>query len=268
LRSLAADNADELGWSPRRRVARVHGEHRGPRRSTSLLVLNQESSSTLVLTSSLDQHGFSIRSVPSGADGVRTFAALVPDVVLIDLDGVAASGLELCRRIRALSDVPIVLISSGDVEMDVIVGLELGADRHVHMPANPVALAARIEALVRRCSQPSVGRYAAVVRVGDVTLDRTRHRVTVRGEPVTLPVKQFGLLEALLERVGHTVARHELIARVWGSDPVGVARALEAHIKRLRAVVETDPRNPQRIVTVRGVGYKYIDPAVPRGPVG
>jgi two-component system response regulator RegX3 len=212
-------------------VARVHAERGSSRRSTSVLVFNHDTTSALALTSTLERHGFSVRSPGSGVDQVKTFAALAPDVVLIDLDGVAASGLELCRRIRAVSDVPIVLTSSADVEIDVIVGLELGADRHVHMPANPVALAARIEALVRRCSQPSVGRYAAVVRVGDVTLDRARHRVTVRGES-------------------------------------GATRALEAHIKRLRAVIELDPSCPQRIVTVRGVGYKYLDPRGPQGSAG
>jgi two-component system response regulator RegX3 len=169
--------------------------------------------------------------------------------------------LDVCRELRARSDVPIIMVTARTAEIDTVVGLEVGADDYVAKPYRMRELVARMRAVLRR--QPRGAEPVAmgeVLRVGEVELDADRHEVRVRGELVALPLKEFEVLELLLEHAGRVVTRATLIERVWGHDYVGDTKTLDVHVKRLRAKVEDDPAHPARIVTVRGLGYKFALP--------
>ena len=177
------------------------------------------------------------------------------------------SGLDVCREIRAVSSVPIIMVTAKGDEVDTVVGLEVGADDYVVKPYRLRELVARMRAVLRRHDEargavggPSAAAEDEVYEVGDVRLDVTRHRVLVRGERVELPLKEFELLAVLLERAGKVMPRDRLIERVWGYDYVGDTKTLDVHIKRLRSKLEPDPAHPTRVVTVRGVGYRYEEP--------
>jgi two-component system, OmpR family, response regulator RegX3 len=172
------------------------------------------------------------------------------------------SGIDVCRHIRSHSTVPIIMVTAKASEIDTVVGLEVGADDYVTKPYRIRELVARIRALLRRSSMDTTGELerpevATELRVGDVTLDADEHRVTVRGAEVVLPLKEFEVLHLLLANAGRVLTREVLIDRVWGSDYVGDTKTLDVHIKRLRAKVEDDPTTPSRIVTIRGLGYKF-----------
>jgi two-component system response regulator RegX3 len=178
------------------------------------------------------------------------------------------SGIDVCRELRTRSRVPIIMVTAKGSEIDTVVGLEVGADDYVTKPYRLRELVARIRAVLRRTpadGAPSVLSGEAT-EVGDVALDPDRHEVTIRGEPVSLPLKEFELLGILLENAGRVLTRETLIDRVWGSDYVGDTKTLDVHIKRLRAKVEPEPSNPTRIVTIRGLGYKYERPKADRLP--
>jgi two-component system response regulator RegX3 len=167
----------------------------------------------------------------------------------------------VCRQIRTTSNVPIIMVTAKASEIDTVVGLEVGADDYVSKPYRLRELVARMRAAMRRSANVAAGvpldDDADVLEVGDVRLDVERHEVEIRGEEVRLPLKEFELLELLLENAGRVLTRDTLISRVWGADYVGDTKTLDVHIKRLRSKVEEDPANPRRIVTIRGLGYKY-----------
>lgn len=229
-----------------------------------VLVIEDTESYVEALTIGLGREGFQVEVARDGAEALVRFATFDPDVVLLDLMLPKVSGLDVCREIRASSTVPIIMVTAKGDEVDTVVGLEVGADDYVVKPYRMRELVARIRAVLRRrlpsevAPEPSAD---ATFTVGDVHLDVTRHRVTVRGARVELPLKEFELLAVLLERVGFVMPRDRLIERVWGYDYVGDTKTLDVHIKRLRARIEPDPAHPSRIVTVRGVGYRYEEPA-------
>ena len=231
--------------------------------ATSVLVVEDEDSFIDALTIGLTREGFKVTVARDGAEALDIFDALAPDLVLLDVMLPKVSGIDVCRELRARSNVPIIMVTAKGAEIDTVVGLEVGADDYVTKPYRLRELVARIRAVLRRRSvdevpvAPVIIDDAEMVSVGDVTLDHERHEVIVRGEEVRLPLKEFELLALLLENAGRVLTRDILIDRVWGADYVGDTKTLDVHVKRLRSKVEADPANPTRIITIRGLGYKY-----------
>jgi two-component system response regulator RegX3 len=192
----------------------------------------------------------------NGAEALRKFDQGAIDLVLLDLMIPEVSGTEVCRQIRAKSRVPIIMLTAKDSEVDKVVGLEIGADDYVTKPYSSRELMARIRAVLRRNSGEISEIEQGVMSVGPVRMDVERHQVFVKGISVSLPLKEFELLEFLMRNAGRVLTRMQLIDRVWGSDYVGDTKTLDVHIKRLRSKIETDPANPTLIQTVRGLGYK------------
>jgi two-component system response regulator RegX3 len=221
-----------------------------------ILLIEDEPGIAEPLVYQLERSGYSVVWSPDGREGLARFIAEGADVVLLDLMLPGLSGEDVCREIRRTSDVPVIMLTAKDEEVDKIVGLEIGADDYVTKPFSTRELIARIKAVLRRGSGPPTSQDAFVV--GDLRLDPDRRELTVRGEPVHLPKKEFDLLELLMENSGRVVTRETLIDRVWGSDYFGDMRTLDVHIKRLRAKTEEDPADPQHLLTVRGVGYKFV----------
>jgi two-component system response regulator RegX3 len=181
-------------------------------------------------------------------------------VVLLDVMLPRVSGIDVCRDIRSRSGVPIIMVSAKTSEIDTVVGLEVGADDYVSKPYRLRELVARLRVALRRAPGPALPVSIDLLEVGDVRLDPERHEVFVRGSRVGLPLKEFELLHLLLENAGRVLTRDSLIDRVWGLDYVGDTKTLDVHVKRLRAKVEDDPAHPSRIITIRGLGYKYEAP--------
>ena len=228
--------------------------------SPRILVVDDEESFVDALSVSLKAEGFTVAVARTGPEALTVFDEAQPDLVLLDLMLPGISGLDVCREIRSRSQVPILMVTARDSEVDAVVGLELGADDYITKPYGLRELIARIRAALRRAgASASIEEMLTrtVLEVGDVTLDPERHEVEIRGELVHLPLKEFELLEALLSHSGRVVTRESLIDLVWGLDYVGDTKTLDVHIKRLRARVEHDPSSPTRIATVRGVGYRY-----------
>ena len=236
-------------------------------RSPRVLVVEDEASFVEALSAGLRREGFALDIARDGREALDRFEACRPDVVLLDVMLPRVSGLDVCREIRSRSDVPIIMVSAKGEEIDTVVGLEVGADDYVPKPYRFRELVARIRAVLRRAQAqaevPVVGPVAAAVErpveVGDVLIDPQGHEVRIRGEDARLPLKEFDLLWALISNAGRVVTRDDLMDQVWGMDYVGDTKTLDAHIRRLRRKVEIEPSNPQRIVTVRGVGYKYAE---------
>ena len=240
------------------------GRARPPR---SILVVEDEESFVDALNLGLEREGFVVHIARDGAEALDLFDELAPDLVLLDVMLPKVSGIDVCREIRAKSDVPIIMVTAKSSEIDTVVGLEVGADDYVSKPYRMRELVARMRAVLRRRGVEDGGVPAVpidldedTVEVGDVAVDHQRHEVIVRGELVSLPLKEFELLALLLEHAGRVLTRDQLIDRVWGSDYVGDTKTLDVHIKRLRSKVEDDPANPTRILTIRGLGYKYDSP--------
>ena len=223
-----------------------------------VLVVEDESSFVDALTVGLGREGFRVTVAEDGAEALDRFDAVRPDLVLLDVMLPKISGVDVCRQLRKRSQVPIIMVTAKSAEIDTVVGLEVGADDYVTKPYRIRELVARMRAVMRRTSPDAAGELAAgTIVVGDVTLDPEEHRVTIGGEEVALPLKEFELLHLLLANAGRVLPRETLIDRVWGSDYVGDTKTLDVHVKRLRAKVEPDASNPERIVTIRGLGYKY-----------
>jgi two-component system response regulator RegX3 len=224
-------------------------------------VVEDEASFVEALQIGLGREGFRVEVATDGVEAMERFAALEPDLVLLDVMLPRASGIDVCRQIRATSSVPIIMVTAKSSEIDTVVGLEVGADDYVTKPYRIRELVARIRALLRRAAVENTGEIerpsVTAISVGDVALDPDEHRVTVDGNDVTLPLKEFEVLHLLLANVGRVMTREVLINRVWGDDYVGDTKTLDVHIKRLRSKVEPEPAAPRRIVTIRGVGYKY-----------
>lgn len=221
-----------------------------------ILIVEDESSFSEALEFLLSKEGFSIVSAANGSEAITKFEQGGIDLVLLDLMIPEISGTEVCRQIRAKSKVPIIMLTAKDSEVDKVVGLELGADDYVTKPYSTRELVARIRAVLRRNSGESAIGDIGIMTAGPVRMDTDRHKVTVNGVNVSLPLKEFELLEFLMRNSGRVLTRVQLIDRVWGSDYVGDTKTLDVHIKRLRAKIEVDPANPIFIQTVRGLGYK------------
>jgi two-component system, OmpR family, response regulator RegX3 len=226
---------------------------------TRILVVEDEESFSDPLSYLLQREGFEVEVAAEGHAALAAFDRSGADLVLLDLMLPGLSGTEVCRQLRARSTVPVIMVTAKDSEVDVVVGLELGADDYVTKPYSTRELLARVRAVLRRRAEPE-DLSPATVEVGPVRMDVERHVVTVHGEVVRLPLKEFELLELLLRNAGRVLTRGQLIDRVWGADYVGDTKTLDVHVKRLRAKVEEDPSEPRFLVTVRGLGYK-VDPA-------
>ncbi|GAB3206881.1 response regulator [Marinactinospora thermotolerans] len=223
---------------------------------TRVLVVEDEESYSDALSYMLRKEGFEVAVAPTGTVALETFDRTGADLVLLDLMLPGLSGTEVCRTLRQKSNVPVIMLTAKDSEIDKVVGLELGADDYVTKPFSSRELVARIRAVLRRRGEDET-LLPTTLEAGPVRMDVERHVVTVRGENVQLPLKEFELLEVLLRNAGRVLTRMQLIDRVWGADYVGDTKTLDVHIKRLRAKIETDPGNPRFIVTVRGLGYKF-----------
>jgi two-component system response regulator RegX3 len=222
---------------------------------TRVLVVEDEESFSDPLSYMLRREGFEAVVAASGPEALAEFDRGGADVVLLDLMLPGLSGTEVCRRLRARSSVPIIMLTARDAEIDKVVGLELGADDYVTKPYSARELVARIRAVLRRGNDAEPAQDG-VLAAGPVRMDVERHVVAVDGETVALPLKEFDLLELLLRNAGRVLTRGQLIDRVWGSDYVGDTKTLDVHVKRLRAKIEPDPANPRHLLTVRGLGYK------------
>ncbi len=230
--------------------------------AATILVVEDEESFIEALTIGLQREGFRVQVARDGAAALDVFDAVRPDLVLLDVMLPKVSGIDVCRELRKRSSVPIIMVTAKGGEIDTVVGLEVGADDYVTKPYRLRELVARMRAVLRRRAGEAVAADLPgdVLEVGDVSLDAERHEVVIRGEVVALPLKEFELLEILLANAGRVLPRDTLIDRVWGSDYVGDTKTLDVHVKRLRAKVEADPAAPTRIVTIRGLGYKYEAP--------
>ncbi len=224
---------------------------------TKVLIIEDEESYRESLSYLLTKEGFEVVTAPDGATGLALFDRQGADIVLLDLMMPGMSGTEVCRQLRLRGGVGIIMVTARDSEIDKVVGLELGADDYVTKPFSHRELVARIRAVLRRGQDAEVADD--VLQAGGVRLDPDRHELSVDGRPVQLALKEFELLELLLRNAGRVLTRGQLIDRVWGSDYVGDTKTLDVHVKRLRAKLEADPANPTRLLTVRGLGYKFAD---------
>jgi two-component system response regulator RegX3 len=223
---------------------------------TRILVVEDEESFRDALSYMLRREGFEVELADNGPAALEQFERHGADLVLLDLMLPGLSGTEVFRQMRARSGVPVIMLTAKDGEVDKVVGLELGADDYVTKPYSARELVARIRAVLRRRGEPEE-LVLATLEAGPVRMDVDRHVVSVSGEAVAMPLKEFELLELLLRNAGRVLTRGQLIDRVWGSDYVGDTKTLDVHVKRLRAKVEPDPGSPRHIVTVRGLGYKF-----------
>ncbi len=228
----------------------------------TVLVVEDEASFVEALTIGLRREGFDVVVATDGAQALDLFDEVQPDIVLLDVMLPKISGIDVCRQLRKKTQIPIIMVTAKGAEIDTVVGLEVGADDYVTKPYRLRELVARMRAVLRRAESNGVGSAAVVlapgtVNVGAVTLDPEEHRVSVSGHELTLPLKEFELLHLLLANAGRVLPRETLIDRVWGSDYVGDTKTLDVHVKRLRGKIEDDPTVPTRIVTIRGLGYKY-----------
>ncbi|HWM21309.1 MAG TPA: response regulator transcription factor [Ilumatobacteraceae bacterium] len=226
---------------------------------STVLVVEDEASFVEALQIGLTREGFAVEVAMDGVEALEKFDRVQPDVVLIDVMLPRISGIDVCRQIRLRSQVPIIMVTAKGGEIDTVVGLEVGADDYVTKPYRVRELIARMRAVMRRSPSDRTAADLSVgaIQVGDVVLDPDEHSVVVSGDRITMPLKEFELLHLLLANAGRVLPRETLIDRVWGSDYVGDTKTLDVHIKRLRGKVEADPAVPTRIVTIRGLGYKY-----------
>nr|WP_276581857.1 response regulator transcription factor [Cellulomonas sp. RIT-PI-Y] len=230
------------------------------------MLVEDEESYRDPLTYLLTREGYQVATAATGTEAVEIFdGGESVDLVLLDLMLPGMSGTEVCRHIRQTSDVPVIMLTAKDSEIDKVVGLELGADDYVTKPYSSRELLARVRAVLRRrvSGGPQVDDEDDdnILVSGPVRMDVERHVVTVNDEPVAFPLKEFELLELLLRNAGRVLTRSQLIDRVWGTDYVGDTKTLDVHVKRVRAKIESDPGNPVLLLTVRGLGYKLSDDA-------
>jgi two-component system response regulator RegX3 len=221
-----------------------------------ILIVEDEISFSDPLSYLLRKEGYDVAVAETGPAGLAEFDKNGADLVLLDLMLPGLSGVDVCRNLRQRSSVPVIMLTAKDSEIDKVVGLEIGADDYVTKPYSSRELLARVKAVLRRLAEPEE-LVPPTLESGPVRMDVERHTVTVDGTPTPLPLKEFELLEMLLRNSGRVLTRMQLIDRVWGSDYVGDTKTLDVHVKRLRAKIEPDPANPEHIVTVRGLGYKF-----------
>ncbi len=223
-----------------------------------VLVVEDEESFVEALKIGLKREGFRVEVARDGLQALDMYDIVQPDVILLDVMLPKMSGIDVCRQLRKKTMTPIIMVTAKGAEIDTVVGLEVGADDYVTKPYRLRELTARMRAVMRRSPSERGGELSdATLSVGDVVLDPDQHEVVIRGEAQSLPLKEFELLHSLLANAGRVLPRETLIDRVWGSDYVGDTKTLDVHIKRLRSKIEEDPGNPTRIITIRGLGYKY-----------
>jgi two-component system response regulator RegX3 len=227
----------------------------------TVLVVEDEESFIEALKVGLKREGFRVEVARDGMQALEMFDIVQPDVILLDVMLPKMSGIDVCRQLRKKTLTPIIMVTAKGAEIDTVVGLEVGADDYVTKPYRLRELVARMRAVLRRVPTERGGELSSSsLSVGDVALDPDQHEVVIRGETMTLPLKEFELLHLLLANAGRVLPRETLIDRVWGTDYVGDTKTLDVHVKRLRSKVEDDPSSPTRIVTIRGLGYKYEKP--------
>lgn len=225
---------------------------------THVLIVEDEADLAEPLAYLLRREGFDVEIAVDGPAALEAFAARGADIVLLDLMLPGLPGTEVCRVIRTTSRVPIIMLTAKDSEIDIVVGLELGADDYMAKPYSARELLARMRAVLRRTEfAPSPGLDDRVVTAGPVSIDLDRHSVTVNGAEIAMPLKEFELLEVLVRNAGRVLTRGQLIDRVWGSDYFGDTKTLDVHIKRIRSRIEKDPAQPVMLRTVRGLGYRF-----------
>ena len=225
-----------------------------------MLLVEDEESFVEALLVGLKREGFRVEVARDGYEAIERFDIVRPDIVLLDVMLPRISGIDVCRQLRKKSHVPIIMITAKGSEIDTVVGLEVGADDYVTKPYRIRELVARMRAVLRRnaAASDSLDELSiGSIVVGDVSLDPDEHRVLIDGELTSLPLKEFELLHLLLANAGRVLTREVLIDRVWGTDYVGDTKTLDVHVKRLRGKIEADPATPTRIITIRGLGYKY-----------
>jgi two-component system response regulator RegX3 len=224
-----------------------------------ILVVEDEASLADSVRYNLEREGYAVSVAPDGRRALERFRSDTPSLVILDLMLPEVSGLDVCRSIRTESDVPIIMVTAKDSEADKVAGLELGADDYVTKPFSMRELVSRVRANLRRTGGSTDVARDEILIGGRARMDVARHEVTVDDRPVTLPPKEFELLEAFLRRKGRLLTRAFLIDEVWGPDYFGDTRTLDVHVKRLRAALEPDPHAPRHLLTVRGLGYKFVD---------
>jgi two-component system response regulator RegX3 len=223
---------------------------------TKVLVVEDEQSLREPLVFMLEKEGYDVIEADNGEIAIQKFQAEGADVILLDLMMPKLDGNQVCKQIRLSSNVPIIMLTAKDSEVDKVVGLEIGADDYVTKPYSTRELLARMKAVLRRKIEPAVEADAVLV-AGELRLDSDRHQVTLAGKTIAFPLKEFELLELLMENVNRVLTRGQIIDRVWGANYFGDTKTLDVHIKRLRSKIEEDPARPKYIQTVRGLGYKF-----------
>ena len=229
--------------------------------SVAVLVVDDEPAFREGLRQALSREGFVVHLAADGEEALEVFGAVSPDLVLLDVMLPRLSGIDVCREIRAVGSTPVIMVSARNEEIDAVVALEVGADDYVAKPYRVCELVARMRTVLRRSGpDPAAADHRSEqLAVDNLVLDHERHEVSVDGADVQMPLKEFQLLEVLMENVGMVVTRDLLIDRVWGYDYIGDTKTLDVHVKRLRSKIEIDPHHPERIVTVRGLGYKLVE---------
>jgi two-component system response regulator RegX3 len=223
---------------------------------TKILVVEDEQSLREPLVYQLVKEGYDVIEAADGEEAIREFKAQEPDLILLDLMLPKRNGNDVCQTIRQTSNVRIIMLTAKDSPIDKVVGLEIGADDYVTKPYETPELFARIKAVLRRGVEPQV-EIGNVIEAGAVRMDIERHEVEVNGQRVQMPLKEFELLELLLENVNRVLTRGQIIDRVWGANYFGDTKTLDVHVKRIRSKIEDDPSRPKHLVTVRGLGYKF-----------
>jgi two-component system response regulator RegX3 len=226
---------------------------------TVILLVEDEPAIAEPLAYLLQREGYEVAAVADGGEAVARFTRGDVDLVLLDLMLPVLPGTEVAKRIRAVSDVPIIMLTAKDAEIDIVLGLELGADDYVTKPYSSRELLARVRAVLRRRVEQSDETGPDVLESGPIRLDADRHAVFVHGRETAMPLKEFELLELLLRNAGRVLTRGQLIDRIWGSDYFGDTKTLDVHVKRIRAKIEEEPAEPRLLLTVRGLGYRFED---------
>ena len=224
---------------------------------TRILLVEDEAALSEPLAYLLEREGYEVEVAADGPTAIAAYTTSEPDLVLLDLMLPGIPGTEVCRQIRAVAQTPIIMLTAKDSEVDIVVGLELGADDYVTKPYSSRELLARIRAVMRRRLSDESDLTEAVLEAGSVRMDVERHTVEVRGSETAMPLKEFELLELLLRNAGRVLTRGQLIDRVWGSDYFSDTKTLDVHIKRIRSRIEESPSEPKMLVTVRGLGYRF-----------
>jgi two-component system, OmpR family, response regulator RegX3 len=227
----------------------------------TVLIVEDEESFVDALEIGLRREGFVVTVARDGIEALSLFDSVHPDVVLLDLMLPGISGIDVCREIRSRSRAPVIMLTAKDSEIDTVVGLEVGADDYITKPYRLRELVARMRAVLRRgVSNDDIAASDELLEVGDVRLDLARHELTVRGDAIVLPRKEWELLELLMTNAGRVLTRETLLDRIWGHDYVGDTKTLDVHVRRIRAKIEDDPGQPSHLTTIRGVGYRYEVP--------